>query len=61
MQNATNGQEKQIGQLEQQLQDKRLKITKLKEYIKKLHTLSSPPILPSIENPMIISSTDDEQ
>jgi hypothetical protein len=38
VQNATGGQKKQIGQLEQQLQDKRLKITKLKECIKKLHT-----------------------
>jgi hypothetical protein len=66
VQNATGGQKKQIGQLEQQLQDKRLKILKLKECIKKLqnfYTLSStpPPILPSVNNSMITSSTDDEQ
>jgi hypothetical protein len=60
VQNATGGQKKHIGQLEQQLQDKRLKIIKLKECIKKLqnfYTLSSPPI----SNSMITSSTDDEQ
>ncbi len=65
VQNATGGQKKQIGQLEQQLQDKRLKIIKLKECIKKLqnfYTLSStPPVLPSVSNSMITSSTDDEQ
>lgn len=64
--NATNSQKKQIIQLEQQLNDKRLKITKLKECIQKLqnfYTLSStpPPILPSVTNSMITSSTDDEQ
>jgi hypothetical protein len=66
VQNATTGQKKQIGQLEQQLQDKRLKIFKLKECIQKLqnfYTLSStpPPVLPSVTNSMITSSNDDEQ
>ena len=66
VQNATTGQKKQIGQLEQQLTDKRLKILKLKECIKKLqnfYTLSStpPPMIPSVANSMITSSTDDEQ
>jgi hypothetical protein len=66
VQNATTGQKKQIGQLEQQLDDKRLKITKLKECIKNLqnfYTLSStpPPVIPSVANSMITSSTDDEQ
>jgi hypothetical protein len=66
VQNATTGQKKQIGQLEQQLDDKRLKINKLKECIKKLqnfYTLSSTPptVLPSVTNSMITSSTDDEQ
>jgi len=44
VQNATNGQKRQILQLEQQLNDKRTKINKLKECIKKLqnfYTLSS--------------------
>ncbi|CAF1396648.1 unnamed protein product [Adineta ricciae] len=67
VQNATGGQKKQIGQLEQQLADKRLKIVKLKECIKNLqnlYTLSStpPPMMPSVANSMITSSTtDDEQ
>jgi hypothetical protein len=66
VQNATTGQKKQIGQLEQQLQDKRLKIFKLKECIQKLqnfYTLSSTPptVLPSVTNSMITSSNDDEQ
>jgi hypothetical protein len=66
VQNATGLQKKQIGQLEQQLQDKRLKIIKLKECVKNLqnfYTLSSTPpsILPSVENSMITSSNDDEQ
>ncbi|UJR29899.1 hypothetical protein I4U23_017447 [Adineta vaga] len=67
VQNATGGQKKQIGQLEQQLADKRVKIVKLKECIKNLqnlYTLSStpPPMMPSVANSMITSSTtDDEQ
>lgn len=66
VQNATGGQKKQIGQLEQQLADKRLKILKLKECVKKLqnfYTLSStpPPLMTSVANSMITSSTDDEQ
>ncbi|CAF1412794.1 unnamed protein product [Adineta steineri] len=67
VQNATSGPKKQIVQLEQQLADKRIKILKLKECIKKLqnfYTLSStpPPLLPSVTSSMITSSTtDDEQ
>jgi hypothetical protein len=66
VQNATGGQKILIGQLEQQLADKRSKIIKLKECIKKLqnfYTLSStpPPIMTSVTNSMITSSTDDEQ
>jgi hypothetical protein len=66
VQNATGSQKKQIGQLEQQLQDKRLQILKLKECIKNLqnfYTISStpPPILPSVTSSLITSSTDDEQ
>lgn len=66
VQNATGGQKKQIGQLEQQLADKRLKIVKLKECIKNLqnlYTLSSTPptMMQSVANAMITSSTDDEQ
>ena len=66
VQNATQAQKKQILQLEQQLTDKRGKINKLRECVKKLqnfYTLSStpPPILPSIESSLITSSMDDEQ
>ena len=66
VQNATAPQKIYINQLEQQLDDKRSKIIKLKECIKKLqnfYTLSStpPPIMTSVTNSMITSSTDDEQ
>ena len=66
MQNATQAQKKQILQLEQQLADKRNKINKLKEWVKKLqnfYTLSPtpPPILPLVDNSLITSSMDDEQ
>lgn len=66
VQNATQAQKKQILQLEQQLNDKRGKINKLKECVKKLqnfYTLSStpPPILPSVDSSLITSSLDDEQ
>ena len=66
VQNATGGQKKQITQLEGQLADKRLKIVKLKECVKKLqnfYTLSStpPPITSSVNSSLITSSTDDEQ
>lgn len=74
VQNATTGQKKQIGQLEEQLNDKRTKIVKLKECIKKLqnfYTLSStsPPamassstgiLVPSVSTSLITSSTDEE-
>ena len=66
VQNATGGQKKQITLLEEQLADKRLKIVKLKECVKKLqnfYTLSStpPPITSSVNSSLITSSTDDEQ
>lgn len=69
VQNATILQKKQIGQLEEQLQDKRIKITKLKECVKKLqnfYTLSStspPPssnILPSVNPSLLTTSVEDE-
>lgn len=57
VQNATHGQKRQIIQLEQQLNDKRTKISKLKECIKNLqnfYTLSStsPPPSSTRINPM---------
>ncbi|CAF4064310.1 unnamed protein product [Rotaria sp. Silwood2] len=66
VQNATDGQKKQIAILEQQLEDKRLKIIKLKECVKKLqnfYTLSSTPpsIIPSITKSVMTTSNDDEQ
>ncbi|CAF3637335.1 unnamed protein product [Rotaria sp. Silwood1] len=66
VQNATDGQKKQINILEQQLEDKRLKIIKLKECIKKLqnfYTLSSTPpsLIPSITKSVMTTSNDDEQ
>ncbi|CAF1106474.1 unnamed protein product [Rotaria sordida] len=64
--NATDVQKKQIGFLEQQLEDKRLKITKLKECIKKLQnfyasSISSPTLIPSITKSVMTTSNDDEQ
>ncbi|CAF1541864.1 unnamed protein product [Rotaria magnacalcarata] len=66
VQNATDTQKKQIGVLEQQLEDKRLKIIKLKECIKKLqnfYALSSTPpsMLPSITKSIMTTSNDDDE
>ena len=69
VQNATSLQKKQILQLEQQLQDKRLKINKLKECVKNLqnfYTLSSTSptpseSLPTINPSLLTASIDDEQ
>lgn len=65
VQNATDVQKKQIGSLEQQLEDKRSKIIKLKECIKKLqnfYALSSTPpsILSNVTKSIMNTSNDDE-